>query len=334
MGGMRYFSMALRSVTLAGLLLFPKAGAAESLRLLVIETTPKEATAIRKHLSAAEKGQEEVINAVLERKGTTLIADFREADAWRAEPMDLEKKNGELKIGGEVMQELGITGRLDGAKLDAVPTDLLQMRIALPAAGKAYRCLDIAGSAMMPKAGRWQERVRWSDAESTRMVWQYADFEAPTEEQKSPPHLRANQDCVRVEMEFFQAEDADLAKLALAKPENRGKALEWLRGRAKLPKECSFWMRPGERSMWTDLTIKVDLKDGKALTESDGISVDGGYTGSGDDLKVEWKLESTVKGEVAATQTLATTMKPDEWVFLPIKDFPGATVVASRLSRE
>jgi hypothetical protein len=333
MRGMRDFYMILRSCAAAALMVFP-AGAADSVRILVLEAAPKDAVAIRKQLGAMEKGQEDVIKTVFEKTGATTIAEFKEENAWRGEPLPLEKKSGELKIGGEVAQELGVTGRFEGVRLNSVPTEVLQMRIALEAGAKACRILEMAGSAMVPKKGQWQELASWGDAESTRMVWSYGDFEERTQEQDASAPAQAIQDSVRVEMEFFQAVDEDIAKLALAKPENRGKALEWLRGRAKLPRECSFWMRPGERSIWTDLVIKMDAEAGKMVTQSNGISVDGGYTGTGDDLKVEWKVEATVKGEVAATHTIAETMKPGELVFLPIKDFPGTTIAACRLSRE
>jgi hypothetical protein len=333
MRGMRDFYMILRSCAAAALMVFP-AGAADSVRILVLEAAPKDAVAIRKQLGAMEKGQEDVIKTVFEKTGATTIAEFKEENAWRGEPLPLEKKSGELKIGGEVAQELGVTGRFEGVRLNSVPTEVLQMRIALEAGAKACRILEMAGSAMVPKKGQWQELASWGDAESTRMVWSYGDFEERTQEQDASAPPQAIQDSVRVEMEFFQAVDEDIAKLALAKPENRGKALEWLRGRAKLPRECSFWMRPGERSIWTDLVIKMDAEAGKMVTQSNGISVDGGYTGTGDDLKVEWKVEATVKGEVAATHTIAETMKPGELVFLPIKDFPGTTIAACRLSRE
>lgn len=334
MRGMRDFAMVLRSCAAAALMVFPHAGAADSVRILVLETTPKDAVAMRKQLAALEKGKEDVIKTVLEKSKATTIAEFKEENAWRGEPLPLEKKNGELKIGGEVAQELGVTGRFDGVRLNSVPTDVLQIRIALEAGTKACRILEMAGSAKAPKKGQWQEMASWGDAESTRMVWSYGDFEESAQGQDSSATPQSKQDCMRMEMELFQATDEGIAKLALAKPENRGKALEWLRGRAKMPKECSFWMRPGERSIWMDLVTKGDVEGGKMVMQSDGISVDGGYTGTGDDLKMECKLEATVKGEVAATHTIAEAMKPGELVFIPIKDFPGTTVAACRLSRE
>jgi hypothetical protein len=334
MKGMRDFPLVLKSCVAAALMVFPHARAADSVRILVLETAPKDAVAIRKQLGAMEKGKEDVITAVLEKTGVTTIAEFKEENAWRGEPLPLEKKNGELKIGGEVAQELGVSGRFDGVRLNSVPTDVLQIRVALEAGAKACRILEMAGSARVPKKGQWQEMASWGDAESTRMVWSYGDFEEPAQEQDASASPQSKQECMRLEMELFQATDEDIAKLALAKPENRGKALDWLRGRAKLPKECSFWMRPGERAIWMDLLTTVDFEGGKMMMQSNGISVDGGYTGTGDDLKMECKLEATVKGEVAATHSIAEAMKPGELVFIPIKDFPGTTVAACRLSRE
>jgi hypothetical protein len=331
--GMRSSYMTLRSFAVAALLVLPHAKGQDSVRLLVIETTPKDLGAIRKQLGVIEKGKEDAINTVLEKTAAKTIAEFKEENAWRGEAVVLEKKAGELKIGGQAVQELGVTGRLDGVRLNSIPTDLLQMRVALEAGAKACRILDVAGSAMTPKKGQWQEMVTWGDAQATRMVLRYSDFEERTQGQDASAPPPASQDCVRVELTFFQAADGDVAKLALAKPENRVKALEWLKGRAKA-RDCGFWMRPGERTIWTDIVMNMDVQEGKTVTESNGIAVDGGYTGTGDELKVEWKVEVTLKSEVAATHTISETMKPGDLVFLPIKDLPGATVAACRLSRE
>lgn len=182
---------------------------------------------------------------------------------------------------------------------------------------------------MVARSGRWEERAWWGDDKERIMIRRYAEVNPPADPAKAPNH--GAWDCVRVEMPWFQASDADIAKLSLAKPEGRDKAVEWLRGRAKLWRDCGVLARAGERVLWSSVKSE-DFTDGEILEKESGLYLDGGYSGRGQELKMEWTALAHKEGKEESSQTLAWPMMPGVWIFLPVKDLGNANLVACRLS--
>jgi len=321
-----------RTSIVAATLLTAGVSAEDSVRLVAIQATPKDAATLRADLADPVKGARSMAIDTLLKKGTVLLADFQEADPWRQEPVKMTKIVGEIKFGGQNMKDLGVVAGIEGGKFGPVTADALDAEIALPGKGQTYRSYGVMGNTTVAKSGRWQERAWWGDGKDTFMLWQYATVNAPADPAKRSE--TGSWDCVRVEMRWFQAAEADLAKLAQAKPESRDKAMEWLSGKAKLWKECGFRARTGERSMWHSLEVELDMKDGEVIERQDGLSLDGSFSGQGGDLKMEWDVEAFVKEKGPTSFKLTAPMAPGVWVFLPVKDVANSNVVACRLSRD
>lgn len=307
--------------------------AEESVRMVVLQAAAKDLAAIRKELGDVAKGSKpEAIDELIKRRTATALCDFKEANPWRSEPILMQKATGTIKVGGMELQDLGVFAKLEGGKYGAVTADTTEVEIALPAGGDAYRTFQSLGNSMVPLSGRWQERACWSDAKEALTLWQYAKVTAPAD--PSEKSLVGNWDCARVQMLWFRATNADLQKLAQAKPENRAKAMEWLAGRAKLWTEAGFRARTGERTMWISRRAEPKIKDGDANELIEGLSLDGNYSGQGEELRMEWSAEASYPAKAPVTFKLSSPAAPGVWIFLPVQDLAEANVVACRISRD
>lgn len=321
-----------RLLVIAALLLGAASKAEDSMRLVAIKAAPKEAADLRKALADPLHATKSMAIDTLVKRGATVLGDFRETDPWRMEAVKMTKITGSLKAGGQVMKELGVVAGVEGGKFGTRTADTVEAEIALSGKNQTYRSWGVMGNMAVIKSGVWRERAWWNDGKDTFMLWQFPEVNTPGDPKREGGG--GNWDCVKVEMRWFQVTDADLEKLNQAKPENRDKALEWLSGRAKLWKECGFRARTGERSMWHSLDVEMVMVDGDAAELHEGLSLDGYFSGQGEDLKIEWDAEVPSKGKPTAIFQLASPVKPGIWTFLPVKDVPLANVVACRLTRE
>ena len=274
----------------------------------------------------------EAMDAVMKRRGLQVLAEFREENPLRNEPVELREELGEIKFGGEVEQELAVKVKVEGGLTPGEGIhELLSPEIDLPAGAKGYRALQSLGNAMTLRSGRWTERCCWGDGKQTWMVWQYPVVERKPEE--SPGRDDGRWDTFHVELHWLKATDADLAKVAASKPETREKAFGWLAGRAKLWQECGFHSRKGDRMAWSLYDLKLEMDGTEVVAEQDGFSIDGEITGDGDSLQLNWNLGLTAKSDTTE-QNLTATVVPGVWSFLPVKGVPGANVAACRVTED
>jgi hypothetical protein len=304
---------------------------AESTRVVVLQMPAAEAAAVRAELNDVQKNPEpETMDAVMKRRGLQVLAEFTEQNPWRNEPVELRKELGEIKFGGEVAQELAVKVKVEGGMTpgDGIH-ELLSPEIDLPAGAKSYRSLQSLGNAMTLRSGRWTERSCWGDGKQAWMVWQYPVVERQPEE--SPARDDGRWDSFHVELHWFQATDADLAKVAASKSETRDKAFGWLAGRAKLWQECGFHSRKGDRMAWSLCDLKLEMEGSEVVARQDGFSLDGEITGDGDSLQLSWNLVLFDNSDTTE-QKLAATVVPGVWHFLPVQGVPGANVAACRVT--
>ncbi|QJE95947.1 hypothetical protein [Luteolibacter luteus] len=329
---MKPFNPLLSLVSAAALLLGASAKAEDSMRLVAIKAAPKEAAELRKALADPLHSTKSMTIDTLAKRGMTVLGDFTETNPWRMESVKMTKITGSLKAGGQIMKELGVVAAVEGGKFGTLTADSLEAEIALSGKGQTYLSWGVMGNMAVIKSGVWRERAWWNDGKDTFMLWQFPEVTAPGDPKRQGGG--GNWDCVKVEMRWFQANDADIEKINQAAPENRDKALEWLVGKAKLWKDCGFRARTGERSMWHSLEVEMAMVDGDAAEIHEGLSLDGYFAGQEDNLRIEWDVEAPSKKKPTARFQLAAPVKPGVWTFLPVKDVPFANVVACRLTRE
>src|SRR5687767_1492639 len=132
-----------RTSIVAATLLTAGVSAEDSVRLVAIQATPKDAATLRADLADPVKGARSMAIDTLLKKGTVLLADFQEADPWRQEPVKMTKIVGEIKFGGQNMKDLGVVAGIEGGKFGPVTADALDAEIALPGKGQTYRSYGV-----------------------------------------------------------------------------------------------------------------------------------------------------------------------------------------------
>ena len=162
--------------------------------------------------------------------------------------------------------------------------------------------------------------MSWSDGVLTRMVWHYATLEpgSPAPEERGGAKL---------EMAIFEAPKAELDKALAAGAADREKAIEALRGKAKLVKEGCFWTE--NHTIWED---HLNYADPASVKDRDDFRVESHCSGPRDNRTVRWRLQTAVENGTKVANAEAT-MKEGEWVIHPLKDFPDGNVLVCRLSR-
>ena len=247
-----------------------------------------------------------------------LLASFREEDPWVGRPVLLEKAIGEVENGGEVG---GV--KLEIEALAEASEFRYGIEATLPAGGKKARFFQALGSAGKARAAGWVERCCWSDGKEAVMLWEYATAGAKEEPQTRP--------AVHVEMRWFQAADADVAKLGASKPGTREKALQWIESRAKLCREAGYDLQCGQPAVWTMTEGRFDPAGGGSISD-DGLMVETKGVEERGRLKMGWKM-TAMKGGEPDTSSLHADLESGVWEFLPVKDNPEANVLACRVTK-
>ncbi len=311
---------------------FSSSHAVESTRVVLLQMPAAEVTAARNELNDAAKTlQPGTMDAVMKRRGVSVVAEFKEENPWRGETVELKKDLGEIKFGGEVAHELAAKVRVDdGISTETGIREMLTPEVDLPVAAKSYLQFQSLGNSTILKSGRWTERACWGDGKQTWMCWQYPVVERKPVNPPVPDDGRL--DSFHVELHWLRASDADLAKATSSKPETRDKAFAWLSGRAKLWKECGFYIRKSERMAWTLFDLKLELTGDEVVAEQDGFSVDGEIIADGDSINVDWNLGLTAKSETIEKK-LTAKIVPGVWHFLPVEGIAGANLVACRFTK-
>jgi hypothetical protein len=200
--------------------------------------------------------------------------------------------------------------------------------------GDSYRGLSVGNSQMATIPARWVERSCWGDEKVSRMLWQYSEVDGFEEIAKAPPD--ATFKSLRVQMLWLRAEPDEFTKLNAADQETRAKAIEWLRSRGKVWRECGFWNRTDQSTQWADVHRKWKRSDQGSFEEPNGeaLSIDGGFTGTDEKLEIKWKAWAISRGKYSDLGEFEAKSKTGDWIFLPVKDFAAANLVACRLSKD
>ncbi|MCB1133399.1 MAG: hypothetical protein KDN05_19925 [Verrucomicrobiae bacterium] len=278
-------------------------------------------SALRTSLTDPTAGmREEAVAELAKSRKIELLASFREEDPWVGRPVHLEKAMGELEKGGEVMK-CGVKLEIEGS--GEQPEFRYGIEATLPAGGKKARYFQMLGTSRKARAAGWVERCCWSDGKEAVMLWEYATAGAKEEPQTRP--------AVHVEMRWFQAADADVAKLGASKPGTRGKALQWIESRAKLCREAGYDLQCGQPAVWTMTEGRFDPAGGGSISD-DGLMVETKGVEERGRLKMEWKM-TAMKGGEPDTSSLHADLESGVWEFLPVKDNPEANVLACRVTK-
>ncbi|MFM2241555.1 MAG: hypothetical protein RLZ97_410 [Verrucomicrobiota bacterium] len=302
----------------------PLSAAKESTRLVALRLPAEEVAAVRAELNAPEKsGKPETMAAVLKRRGVALVADLQQENPWQEERVELEKTTGTLESAGDVL-DLGVKLKLWSHRREGGVDARLQAEILLPTGGKGIRQLDGSGEMRLTEPGRWREWLCWGDGKEAVMLWEYPlGFSAgakPEDDGRVP---------VRVEMKWFKAGEADLARLEKSKPETREKALEWLEGRARGWKEAVYSFRLGNPSIWAVSEGKHEVEDDLMMAE-DGLTIETKGVAVEGSIKLDWDVKARERSKEKDSH-LSATLEPGIWEFLPVEGVAGANLVACRI---
>jgi hypothetical protein len=300
-------------------------------RIVMLQMPVKTAAAVRVLLNDPAKGSSpETMTAALKQQGVASLAGFEKADPWRNEPLELSAPMGGIDFGGERARDLGVNLTLEGGKGVAEIEEMLSTEVALPAGGKSYLQLQNLGNRVVVRPGRWRERACWGDAGRSIMIWQLSSLDA---HQAGGGQAAASpRTSLHVEMHWLRVAEADLPKLAQSKPETREKAFQWLSARARLWKECGFWVTQDDKAVWSETAGKLSLRGQEAVAEETPFAIEGGFSGA-DEVKMEWKA-TLGNGRNEWSRVVSATVTPGVWEFITIEGLPDANVVACRLSRD
>lgn len=302
------------------------------MRIILLKMPAKEAEAVRAELTDTTKGAKpESIEAVLKRKGVTEIAGFTEPNPWRNDPVVLKKVTGKLGLNAperDLYISLTIDGEKSGSGVEGALTSFIELPVT---AKKSWVSYSSSGRRANFRLGRWQESAAWEDSRETLTLWSFAsrdDAPAPAPSKKSAETLR-------VEMRLLKAVASDLAQMAKAQPDTREKAALWLSGRAPLWKASVLRAKPDDKVSWDSSEWKLHLEDDQDVADGDSLYFEGGLTGEGEALKMDWKVsirKMRASGEIV--RQISTGVVPGKWDFAIIEGVADTNVLVYRLLRD
>jgi hypothetical protein len=300
---------------------FP-AWAGEASVFRVLRVPAGEAVAVRSALLDPEVGaKEESLEDWIGPRRIDVLATFRQKDPWDGSVMRREESMGQIEHGGEIL-ELGINLEMEGQS--DRPELRYGIEVTLPMGAKKERFFQVLGITRKVRAGGWVERCCWSDGRDAVMLWEYPAASAD----EDPERLRP---IVHVELRWFQAAEADGAKLGASGPETREKALKWLEGRVKLRREAVYDFQFGNPGCWMMSEGKHDPVNGRSISD-DYFAIDTKGAEEGGRLKMEWKM-TTAKGVKEESRSVRAEVEPGVWEFLPLKDDLEANMLACRVTK-